>query len=124
MAFCSALTGRSPGAATQSVTWIGTGAQGVEELTTGLKDALKHRRCDPLTPYDRRVLVEQLSSLGLEGRYPTLIQGLSGGFDVRVLQIKRTYAPPNHPLIKCLTDVYSSIIDSKFTAGHYISPFT
>ena len=123
-ASCSASTGRSPGAATQSVTRIGTGAWGVEELTMGLKDALEHRRCDPLTPYHKRAWVEQLSSLGLEGRYPTLIQGLSGGFDMGVPQIKRTYAPPNHHSIKSLTDVYSSIIDSEFTAGHYISLFT
>ena len=120
----SASTGRSPGAATQLATQIGTGARGVGELTTGLKDALEHRRCDPLTPYDKRAWAEQLSSLGLEGRYPSLIQGLSGGFDVGVPQIQKTYAPPNHPSIKSLADIYSSIIDSEFMAGRYIGPFT
>ena len=124
MASCSASTGRSPGAATQSATQISTGAQGVGEPTTGLKDALKRRRRDPLTPYDKRAWAEQLSSLGLEGRYPSLIQGLSGGFDVGVPQIQKTYAPPNHPSIKSLTDVYSSIINSEFMAGRYIGPFT
>ena len=120
----SASTGRSPGAATQSATQIGTGAQGVGEPTTGLKDALERRRRDPLTPYDKRAWAEQLSSLGLEGRYPSRIQGLSGGLDVGVPQIQKTYAPPNHPLIKSLADIYSSIIDSEFMAGRYIGPFT
>ena len=56
MASRSASTGRSPGAAVRSVTQIDTDAQGAENPTTGLKDALKHRECNPLTPYDRRVV--------------------------------------------------------------------
>ena len=50
MASRSASTGRSPGAAVRSVTRINTDAQGAGNLTTGLKDALEHRGCNPLTP--------------------------------------------------------------------------
>ena len=124
MASRSASTGRSPGAAVRSVTQIDTDAQGAENPTTGLKDALEHRGRNPLTPYDRRVWAEQLARLGLEGRYPHLIQGLTEGFDVGVPQIQRTYAPPNHASVKSLADVYSKIIDSEFTAGRYIGPFS
>ena len=124
MASHSALTGRSPGAAVRSVTQIDTDAQGAENPTMGLKDALKHRGHNPLTPSDRRVLPEQLARLGLEGKYPHLIQGLTEGFNVGIPQIQRTYAPPNHASVKSLADVYSKIIDSKFTAGCYICLFS
>ena len=124
MASRSALTGRSPGAAVRSVTWIDTDAQGAENLTMGLKDALEHRGHNPLTSYDRRAWAEQLARLGLEGKYPHLIQGLTEGFNVGVPQIQRTYAPPNHTSVKSPEDVYSKIIDSEFTAGRYISPFS
>ena len=68
--------------------------------------------------------MEQLARLGLEGKYPHLIQGLTEGFDVGVPQIQRTYAPPNHASIKSLAGVYSKIIDSEFTAGRYIGLFS
>ena len=41
-----------------------------------------------------------------------------------VPQIQRTYAPLNHASVKSLADVYSKIIDSEFTAGRYIGPFS
>ena len=90
----------------------------------GLKDALEHRRCDPLTPYNKKAWAEQLSRLDLDGRYPHLVQGLMEGFNVGVPWIEKTYIPSNHTSIFSHKDVYSKIVDSEFMAGHYISPFT
>ena len=90
----------------------------------GPRHALKHRKLNPLTPYRKEVWVEQLAKLGLEGRYPHLMQGLTEGFNLGILQIRNTYIPPNHSSLIPLTNVYNQIVDSEFTAGRYISPFT
>ena len=120
----SASTGRSRGVAAHSATQIDTGALDVEDLIMGLKDALEHRRCNPLTPYNKKAWAEQLSRLDLDGRYPHLVQGLTEGFDVGVPRIEKTYIPSNHASIFSHKDVYSKIVDSEFMAGRYIGPFT
>ena len=120
----SASTGRSRGVAAHSATQIDTGAPDVEDPIMGLKDALERRRCDPLTPYNKKAWAEQLSRLDLDGRYPHLVQGLTEGFDVGVPRIEKTYIPSNHASIFSHKDVYSKIVDSEFTAGCYIGPFT
>ena len=88
------------------------------------KRALEHRRRNPLTPYNKEAWAEQLAVLGLEGRYPRLMQGLTEGFDLGIPHIGGTYIPPNHPSIIPLANVYKQIVDSEFTAGRYIGPFT
>ena len=119
-----ASTGRPRGDALPSATPIDTDAQGVEDLTTELRGALEHRRCNPLTPYIKEAWVVQLLSLGLEDRYPHLMRSLAEGFDLGVPLIRSTYAPPNHQSIQSLTNVYTKIIDNEFTSGRYIGPFT
>ena len=119
-----ASTGRSQGDALPSATLINTDARGAEGPTTGLRAALEHRKYNPLTPFKKEAWAEQLSSLGLEERYPHLMQSLVEGFDLGVPFIRSTYTPLNHLLIKSLTDVCSKIIDSEFTSGRYIGPFT
>ena len=90
----------------------------------GPRDAPKRRSLEPLTPYAKEGWAELLSECGLEGRYPLLVQSLTSGFDVGVPRIVQTYIPTNHPSAVYLPDVYSSIINSEFKAGRYISPFT
>ena len=119
-----ASIGRSRGDALPSATPTGTDVQGAEDPIMGLRDALEHRRCNPLTPYIKEAWAEQLSSLGLEKRYPHLMRSLAEGFDLGVPLIRSTYAPLNHSSIQPLADVYSKIIDNEFTSGRYIGPFT
>ena len=88
----------------------------------GLKYALEQREREPLTPYNGRAWEERLSSLGLQEKYPLLVQGLTGGFDLGIPLIQCTYAPLNHPSVASLFDVYSNIVDNEFTAGRYIGP--
>ena len=120
----SALTGRSQEGAHPSVTQISTDVPDVGNPIMVLKGALKRRKRSPLTPYDRKEWVVQLASSGLGGRYPYLLQGLAEGFDLRIPRIKKTYTPPNYPSLRSLIDVYSKSIESEFTAGHYIGPFS
>ena len=90
----------------------------------GLKRALEQREHEPLTPYHGRAWEERLSSLSLQKKYPLLVQGLTGGFDLGIPFIQCTYAPLNHPSVALLLDVYSNIVDNEFTAGRYIGPFS
>ena len=124
MASHSASTGRYQGVAALSATQIDTGARDVEEPIMGLKAALEHRSYKPLTPYRKEVWAEQLHSMGLEDRYPQLIQSLTEGFDLGILNITSTYTSTNYALLRSLEDVCSKIINSEFTAGRYIGPFT
>ena len=122
--FRSASIGRSQEGVRPSVTQIGTGVPDAENPIMVLRAALERRRCSPLTPYDRKEWAGQLVSSGLEGRYPHLLQGLAEGFDLGIPCIERTYTPPNHPSLRSLFDVYSKSIESEFTAGRYIGPFS
>ena len=90
----------------------------------GLRRALEQRGHKPLTLYDGRAWAEQLSSLGLQEKYPRLVQGFAEGFDLGIPLIQRTYAPPNHPSVASLFNVYSSIIENELHAGRYIGPFS
>ena len=120
----SASTGRFQGVAALSATQTITGARVAGDPITGLKDALEHRKRNPLTPYHKEAWAEQLCSMGLGERYPRLIQSLSEGFDLGIPSITSTYTPANHASLRSLADVCSKIIDSEFTAGRYIGPFT
>ena len=89
-----------------------------------LKDVLEWRGREPLTPYNRRAWGEQLSNLGLLGKYPRLIPGLAEGFDLGIPPILRTYTPSNHPSVKPLLNVYNDIVDNELLAGRYVGPFS
>ena len=107
-----------------SATQIGTDARGAGDPIAVLRDALEHRSRNPLTPYNKQAWAEHLSKLGLEGRYPQLVQSLAKGFNLGISHITSTYTPSNHPLLKPLADVCSKIIENEFKAGRYIGPFT
>jgi hypothetical protein len=120
----SVVTGKYQGAADLPVMQTNTDAQDVERSAMGLKDPLEWRRHEPLTPYTREAWAELLQGLGLEGRYPSIVQGLADSFDIGIPCIMHTYTPPNHHSVMSLPHVYSSIIDSEFSASCYIGPFT
>ena len=90
----------------------------------GLRDVLERRGREPLTPYDGKAWEEHLSSLGLLERYPRLVSGLAEGFDLGIPPIRCTYAPPNHPSINPLLNVFKNIVDNEFAAGRYVGPFS
>jgi hypothetical protein len=123
-AFCSVSTGSSQGDVYPQSTQSNTGAPAVERWAMEPKDALVQRRSDPLTPYSVKAWAEQLAELDLQEKYPLLVQGLLHSFNLGIPHIEDTYIPPNHPSFKSLLNVYTSIIDNEFTAGHYIGPFT
>ena len=124
MAFRCASTGKSQGAAGPPRTPIDTSVQAVEKQTTELTDAIERRRYKPLTPYNKRAWADQMLAFGLWEKYPYLIEGFAENFDLGIPFIGHTYAPPNHPSIDPLLNVYSSIVENEFAAGRYLGPFS
>ena len=120
----SVSTGKFQRDASPPVILTTTNACVVESLTTELRHALMQRGCKLLTPYNSGAWVEQLSSLGLWERYPSLVQGFMEGFDLGMPSIQGAYVPLNHSSITSLHNVYSNIIDNKFSSGQYIGPFS
>ena len=119
----SASIGRCRGDVPLQTTPTTTDAQVAEKQDTEPKHALEQRGCEPLTPYQWEVWEAELSRLGLQDKYPKLIQGLRSGFDLGIPRICHTHTPPNHWSISLLHSVYSSIVANEFTAGRYIGPF-
>ena len=120
----SASTGKSQEVAPLPAIPIVTDVPAVERPITELRDALEQRRCEPLTPYNSLAWTKELSRHNLQGKYPHLVQGLVGGFDLGIPQVQCTYSPANHSSVRDFPDVYSSITKNEFTAGRYIGPFT
>ena len=118
------LTGRCQEGAPPRTILTSTGAQDVEKRVTELRHALKQRKRKPLTPYHCDVWDVELEWHGLWGRYPKLIQGLKGVFDLGIPGIHKMHALQNHWSISILNDVYNSIIQNEFAASRYIGPFT
>ena len=89
-----------------------------------LRVALKSRKREALSPYHPQAWAMELSAHGLRDRYPSLVDGLTNGFDLGIPCIHSTFMLPNHHSINPLIAVYSSIVDNKFMARRYIGPFT
>ena len=88
------------------------------------KCALKHRRLKALSPYNCNAWALELKCHGLWGKYLFVVHGLANGFDLGIPLILCTYTPPNHQSLCSLHNVYTTIIQKEFNAGHYVSPFT
>ena len=102
------------------VTPISTGAQDAGKEGTGPKGALVWRRLEALSPYDREAWVRELERYSLQGRYPSLVQGLTEGFNLGIPRILHTHVPPNNLSISILPHVYTKIIKNEFAAGRYV----
>ena len=106
------------------VTPISTDAQDAGKKDTGTKGALMRRRLEALSPYDRGAWARELQRYGLQGRYPSLVQGLTEGFNLGIPRILHMHIPPNNISISILPHVYTEIIENEFRAGRYVGPFT
>ena len=122
--FPSASTGKCPKAALPQVTPTATGAPGVEAATMEPKTALERRKREPLSPYPPQAWASELLRHGLQSKYPSLVRGLTDGFDLGIPRISHTYTPPNHLSISSLPNVYRSIVDNEFATGRYLGPYT
>ena len=124
MAFQSALTFKFQRGIPEMVIPTSTGAQDAGREGMGPKDVLMWRRHEALSPYDREAWVRELGRYGLQGRYPSLIQGLTEGFNLGIPQILCMHIPPNHPSISTFPCVNRETIENEFTASRYVGPFT
>jgi len=86
--------------------------------------ALRHRRHNPLTPYQPDAWLEQLKFFNLFEKYLNLYYSLVHGFNVGVPIILQTYVPPNNPFILKHPEVYNKIVENEFRKKRYIGPFS
>ena len=100
-----------------------TYAQDVEPRAMVPSSVLRHRRTNPLTPYKPDVWHRQLDRFGLVKRYPDLCLSIIQGFDVRIPNISKTYAPHNSSIITKYPEVYEEIVEKEFKKGRYLGPF-
>ena len=101
-----------------------TGALGAEKQAMEPGSALVQRRLKPLSLYTPKAWSVELKCLGLQDKYPSLVQGVEDGFHLGVPKILCTYTLLNHHSVNNLHIVYNNILENKFAAGQYISPFT
>ena len=124
MASQSVTTGNYLPAASPHYTTSDTNALGAESRAMEPKTALERRRNEMVSPYKHSAWSAELTRLGLYPKYPIVVSGLRNGFDLGIPYIFSTYIPPNNPSVVHLPDVYNSTVDSEFTAGRYIGPFS
>ncbi|CAD6913131.1 unnamed protein product, partial [Tilletia laevis] len=65
-----------------------------------------------------------LQTYELGTRYPTIVAGITSGFDVGLPRIDRTFIPPNHKSATKDPDTVRTKIDKELAAGRYSGPFT
>ncbi|CAD6898639.1 unnamed protein product, partial [Tilletia caries] len=105
-----------------------TAAHGARVATTATNSAP-----EPPTPANEALGPTPLKAAGwsaalqtyeLGTRYPTIVAGITSGFDVGLPRIDRTFIPPNHKSATKDPDTVRTKIDKELAAGRYSGPFT
>jgi len=94
----------------------------VETRTTELRDALKLRRKQALTPYKVDKWILLLSQCNLLDKYPNLPHALQHGFDAGIRTIYTTFTPNNSPTLHSHPEAYQEVVSKEFNRGRYIGP--
>lgn len=120
----SAMTGRDLKNAPTPHNPICTNVPGAEQWITELKNVLKVRASNALTPYRLNAWLQLLNSLNLIHKYVHISNGLHFGFMGNVPTIFCTYIPPNNSSLYTHYDAFAIILDREYTTGHYIGPMS
>ena len=75
-----------------------------------LKNALKLRRKQPLTPYKVKAWNSMLLHYNLLVKYPTVIHSLCNGFDAGIWPIHFTFTLPNSPILLLHSEAYHEMV--------------
>ena len=117
-------TGNSPVVATAAATTAATSALAVPNRLTVLRNALKYRKLEALTPYRPDAWEHFLLAAGLHDSYPHIPTGLRQGFRINLPPIAHTQSPPNRSSIDTHLAEFTAITMDEFTKGRYIGPFS
>jgi hypothetical protein len=116
----SAQTGKSLEAALMSPTRSPTYVPDAEKMAMELRDVLKYRKLNALTPYHPHAWASLLESLQLMSKYPHLVDMLCMGFHTGIEHISNTYTPNNCSSLTDYHDAFLNIIHTKFSKLRYI----
>ena len=119
-----AATGTTGEVAPPPCTSSTTNALDVGARTTGLRDALEHRKSQALTPYRVEAWESLLRRCNLHVKYPNLIHSLRKGFDAGIRPIYSTFTPANSPSLLLHPKAYQEMVTKEFNKGRYIGPCT
>lgn len=120
----SASIGSCLGVASQPPTPRITDARAAEKPITGPSYALEDRKTKGITTYKASAWYKELIKHDLEGRYPSLVEGIIHGFHLGIQTIDQTYTPQNHTSINFYHNAYVENIDKEFQAGRYFGPYS
>ena len=120
----SASTGSSLGDVSQPPTPRITGALAAAKPITVPNVALADRKIKAATPYKAAAWHKELAKHGLEGRYPSLVEGISHGFHLGIPVISQTYTPRNNMSISLHHSAYVENVDKEFQASRYLGPYS
>jgi hypothetical protein len=124
MAFPFVTGGRDLEVAWQRTTTQPMPAQAAETKVMEPKLVLEARRLKALTPYPPQAWHEALEKFDLSCRYPHIPGCLETRFSGGIPSITHMYTPPNHESVTVHAEAIQKIINTEFTKGRFIGPFT
>ena len=117
-----ATTGRNRKDALGPITVPSMHALAVEVHLMVLRSARRRSHAAAATPYKVSAWRDFLSRAGLISRYPSLIEGLTYGFQAHIPPLSQTFTPSNSPSIKQYKAIFDNIIHKEFAKQQYIGP--
>jgi hypothetical protein len=97
-------------------------ARGAVATATELRTAVVQRRSNPLTLLNVAVWADFLCKSGLLSRQPTLVPGLSRGFDVGIRPITISYSPHNSLALQRDASAFNTVAHRELEPGHWVGP--
>ena len=82
-----------------------------------LKNALKLRRKQPLTPYKVKAWNSMLLHYNLLVKYPTVVHSLCNGFDAGIWPIHLNFTLPNSPILLLHPEAYHEMVSATFSTS-------
>jgi hypothetical protein len=89
-----------------------------------LRNALEHRRINPLTPYKADEWERLLKEHRLLDKYTSIPCQIRHGFNLGIRPITVTYTPPNSSSLYTHAEEYQRITQREFSSCRYLGPFS
>ncbi|RXW13677.1 hypothetical protein EST38_g12183 [Candolleomyces aberdarensis] len=89
-----------------------------------LKNALKRRSYEALTPYRGKEWEKMLNECGLLDKYERVVEGLRHGFHLGIPVVNTTFTPPNHRSVKRYAEAFQTIVQQELKTQRYLGPCT
>lgn len=116
--------GRGQWAATPT-TLSATNARDAEARITALRNAISHRRHNPVTPFNWSVWFNLLNVSGLLDKYyPHIPSSIRFGFNIAFPSIHSTNTPHNSATMLANHDEFTRIVRHERESGRYLGPLS